>query len=60
MNIYKFYDAFCVKCGEWYGSKHKQPQGNKRGAIKEIKNNGWGIRNGDVMCTVCIETEGKE
>lgn len=54
MKVYKFYDACCDNCGNWYGATFKQPEtNNKEEAVKEIESNGWVSKNGKTLCREC-------
>ncbi|MEB3752501.1 hypothetical protein EP10_003416 [Geobacillus icigianus] len=54
MDVIKFYDACCSKCGNWYTSDFKAPRGKtKKEAIAEMKANGWGVVGGKTYCHKC-------
>jgi hypothetical protein len=54
MEVHKFYDACCHKCGNWYTSRFKALHGlNKDEAIKVMKKNGWGTVAGKTYCNEC-------
>lgn len=60
MRIYKFYDAACDNCGEWYGSSFPQPQvTNQKLAILQMKEHGWTETFEKTLCHKCNELESK-
>lgn len=54
MKVYKFYDACCDSCGNWYGTNFRPPQtSSKLEAIDEMKMHGWTSKNGKTLCNNC-------
>ncbi|MEH7116167.1 hypothetical protein V7128_01910 [Neobacillus vireti] len=54
MKVFKFYDAYCDSCGNWYGSCFLPPRtSNKNEAIIEMKANGWKVKDGKTLCHNC-------
>lgn len=54
MEVHKFYDAVCSRCGNWYSTSFKvSVEKTKALAIKEMKRSGWGVVQGKTYCHMC-------
>ena len=54
MPVFKFYDAVCDTCGNWYGSQYKPPQtNNQKDAVTEMQTYGWAFEKGKSFCEDC-------
>ena len=54
--LIKYYDTCCEECGNWASGDigARELSGNKQKAEKALKDYGWKVIKGKVICYYCI------